>query len=101
MFLMRGCAEQDNTKPTSNGSQDPESNIMENSVLGIEGENSFGHVSYSGPCSPSDTTHRYIFRVYALDTVLNLEGGADKQNLGSVMVNHVIANGQLIGLYSR
>lgn len=79
----------------------PESNIMENSVPGIEGENSFGEVSYGGPCPPSDTTHRYIFGVYALDTELNLDGGANRQNLESAMDGHILAKGELIGLYGR
>lgn len=74
--------------------------IEENSVPGIEGLNSFGKHSYGGPCPPSGT-HRYFFKVYALDTELKLGSDAEKKNVETAMRNHILAKGELIGIYSR
>ena len=66
------------------------------------GTNSFGHIGYSGPCPPSGKPHRYFFKIYALDTILlHTEAGATKQQLLKAMDGHIIASGQLIGLYKR
>ncbi len=78
----------------------PAGEIAENSVPGKEGMNSFNKTSYGGPCPPSGT-HRYFFKVYALDTKLDLDSSARKKDVTEAMKNHIIAKGQLIGLYSR
>jgi len=78
----------------------PARTIAENTVPGIEGVNSAKRHSYVGPCPPSGT-HRYIFKVYALDTELNLSSNATKQDVEKAMKGHVLAQGQLVGLYSR
>jgi len=67
---------------------------------GIEGTTSFGSTGYSGPCPPSGT-HRYFFKVYALDKNLELKEGATKQDLLKAMENHIIEKAQIIGLYKR
>ena len=72
--------------------------VLENSVPGVEGTNSSRKTSYSKPCPPSGT-HRYIFRVYALDAKLNLDEGANRRELEQAMNDHVIAKGELTGLY--
>lgn len=82
---------------------DPQtSEIAENSVPqgAIEGTNSFGNTSYGGPCPPSGT-HRYFFKLYALDTRLDLREDNNKQDLLKAMQNHIIDSAELIGLYQR
>ena len=79
---------------------DPEMQIAENSIPGMEGANGANKVSYTGPCPPSGT-HRYFFKVYALDTDLDIESGSDRSLVEASMEGHVIAYGELIGIYSR
>lgn len=74
--------------------------IKENSVHGTEGTNDFQQQQYAGPCPPSGT-HRYFFKVYALDALLELPAGAKKLPLEKAMSEHIIAFGELIGLYRR
>lgn len=64
------------------------------------GMNDFGKHDYGGPCPPSET-HRYFFKLYALDTILNISPGAGKTALESSMKGHILAEAQLIGLYKR
>lgn len=78
----------------------PTLSIQENSIPGTEGINSFKQQSYSGPCPPSGT-HRYFFKVYALDTTLNLDSNSNKADLEKAMKTHILAKGELIGLYSK
>jgi Raf kinase inhibitor-like YbhB/YbcL family protein len=66
----------------------------------LQGKNDFGKTGYGGPCPPSGT-HRYFFRIYALDTVLNLGTGTTRQDLLRSIKGHVLAEGELIGRYSR
>src|SRR6266516_7598478 len=66
----------------------------------LQGTNDFGKVGYGGPCPPK-RTHRYFFKVYALDSELPLKPAATKDQLMKAMEGHVIAHGQLAGLYSR
>jgi hypothetical protein len=74
--------------------------IGENTVPGVEGLNSFRKHSYGGPCPPSGT-HRYFFKVYALDTKLSLNAGSKKGDVENAMKGHILASGELVGLYSR
>ena len=74
--------------------------IAENSVPGTEGLNGARQVGFMGPCPPSGT-HRYFFKVYALNAELNLGVKSTKRELEKAMQNHVIAKGELIGLYHR
>lgn len=67
---------------------------------GVSGSGSSGSADYQGPCPPSGT-HHYILDVYALDTTLNLLGGSSRDTLLSAMKGRVLAQGQLIGIYSR
>jgi len=70
------------------------------SVPGISGKNGGGQSGYYGPCPPSGV-HRYYFYVYALDTTLDLDGGADKAALKAAIAGHVIAEGVLMGRYEK
>ncbi len=74
--------------------------IGENSAPGKQGVNDFGRMSYGGPCPPSGT-HHYVFKIYALDTKLNLKEGAGKADLEKAMEGHILARSELIGLFKR
>lgn len=65
-----------------------------------QGTNDFGRIGYGGPCPPGGT-HRYYFKLYALDAKLDLEAGAKKPQLLEAMEGHILAEGQLMGKYSR
>ena len=78
----------------------PTNKIEENSVPGVQGLNDFRKHSYGGPCPPSGT-HRYFFKVYALDTKLDLNQNSRKKEVEKAMKDHILAKGELIGLYSR
>jgi Raf kinase inhibitor-like YbhB/YbcL family protein len=74
--------------------------IEENSNPGKQGINDFGDEQYSGPC-PGYEPHRYLFKLYALDTVLHLKKGADKEMLLSALQGHILDKAELIGIYER
>lgn len=65
-----------------------------------QGKNSSDTIGYTGPCPPSGT-HRYYFRVYALDTDIKLNPGATNPEIKEAMQNHIIAEGELMGRYGR
>lgn len=67
---------------------------------GVHGTNDFGKSDYKGPCPPPGT-HRYSFKVFALDRELDLRGGAKRSQLDAAMKNHVIAQGEVVGRYSK
>ncbi len=76
--------------------------IPENSVPqgGVEGITDFGRPGYGGPCPPSGV-HRYFFKVYALDTLLELPSSATKSDIEKAMEGHILAHGELVGLYEK
>jgi len=76
------------------------SRIEEDSIPGKQGINDFRRKDYGGPCPPSGT-HRYFFKIYALDTKLNLAEGINKSALEKAMQPHIIAKAELIGLYKK
>ncbi len=78
------------------------SEIMENSIPpgAVQGLNDFRKKDYGGPCPPSGT-HRYFFKLYALDKMLDLKAGASKADLEKKMDGHIVGQAELIGLYSR
>lgn len=79
----------------------PKSSIKEDSTPGIQGRNSMGENKYSGPCPPGGN-HHYHFKVYALDTKLStLSPSTNQKEFEKAMKGHVIAWGELIGLYKR
>ena len=78
----------------------PADRMEENAVLGVEGLNDFGKHSYGGPCPPSGT-HRYFFKLYSLDTKLSLPSNSRKKDVENAIKGHVLAKGELVGLYSR
>ncbi len=68
---------------------------------GRQGRNDFGKTGYGGPCPPPGKPHRYFFRLYALDGVLDLKAGARRSELERAMRGHVRAQGELMGRYGR
>ncbi len=80
----------------------PTTKITENSVPhgAIQGLNDFGKRVWGGPCPPGGK-HRYFFKVYALDTKLELSLASRKEELEKAMRFHILANGEFVGVYSR
>lgn len=70
-------------------------------VNGIQILNSFGKEVYGGPCPPVGQNHRYFFKLYAVDVMLDPEGIVDKPGLLSAIQAHTIAKSELVGMYSR
>ncbi len=66
----------------------------------IQGLNSYPRCGYSGPCPPSGT-HRYYFKIYALDMMLDLSADSVKKDLLKAMKDHILAEGSLMGKYQR
>jgi Raf kinase inhibitor-like YbhB/YbcL family protein len=66
----------------------------------IQGSNDWPRIGYGGPCPPSGT-HRYFFKLYALDALLDLKPGATKAQVLKAMKGHVLAEAQLMGRYKR
>lgn len=73
------------------------SKVLENAETGI---NDFGKQEYSGPCPPQGETHTYNFKIYALDTMLNLNNPT-RRDLNKAITGHIIATGKLSGVYSK
>ncbi len=67
----------------------------------IQGSNDFNRLGYGGPCPPSGKPHRYFFRLYALNTRLNLKPGATREEVEQAMKGHILAEGELMGLYGH
>jgi len=78
----------------------PSGTINENSAPGTQGKNGAGSNKYIGPCPPNGT-HHYHFHVYALDAKLNLSDATDKPKLEAAIKGHILASGELIGLYKK
>jgi len=64
------------------------------------GNNSWGRTGYGGPCPPSGM-HRYFYKLYALDEMLAIAPGATKGELEKAMVGHILAQGELMGTFSK
>lgn len=77
----------------------PTKEIKENTIPGIETINTWGISKYKGPCPPKE--HRYFFKVYALDIMLDLDARVGIKGVMKAMDKHVVGYGELMGLYSR
>ena len=66
----------------------------------LEGINDFRKLGYGGPCPPNGV-HRYFFRLYALDIILNIKPGCSKADLMEAMQGHIISQATLMGRYTR
>ena len=69
--------------------------------MGSQGRNDYGKPGYGGPCPPRGEKHRYYFRVYALDRVLDIPPMASKDEFRQAVEGHVIGEGELMGVYKR
>ncbi len=79
----------------------PDARFIKNAgTIGTQGNNTAGKPGYTGPCPP-DREHRYFFKLYALDTELDLPEGATKEQLLEAMDGHILEQAELIGLYER
>jgi Raf kinase inhibitor-like YbhB/YbcL family protein len=67
----------------------------------LHGSSNFGTMDYRGPCPPQDSTHRYVFTLYALDVVLDLEPGANEIELLAAMDGHILAQTVLAANFTR
>jgi Raf kinase inhibitor-like YbhB/YbcL family protein len=67
----------------------------------LQGKNDFDNLGYGGPCPPGGKVHRYFFKLYALDTKLNLKPGATKKDVERATQGHILARGEYMGRYSR
>jgi Raf kinase inhibitor-like YbhB/YbcL family protein len=73
----------------------------ESAAGGIQGRNDFKKIGYGGPCPPPGKPHRYFFRLFALDTELDLKSGALKKEVEAAMQHHVVGKVELMGTYQR
>ena len=76
----------------------PDDAVLENGA--VQGKNSWPKIGYGGPCPPSGT-HHYYFKIYALDAMLDLDSSAVKADVLKAMQGHILAQGELMGTYSR
>jgi Raf kinase inhibitor-like YbhB/YbcL family protein len=86
------------TEPTT--SAEPKSAAGAATAILRQGKNDFGKIGYGGPCPPSGT-HRYFFRLYALDTQTDLDAGANRSAALKAIEGHILAEGRLMGKYAR
>ncbi len=80
---------------------DPNTNEISESVIplgSLEGKTDFGDIGYGGP-APPDKRHTYFFKLYALDTKLDLENGSSKQQIENAMEGHILEKTELTGTY--
>ncbi len=66
-----------------------------------QGRNDHGTIGYSGPCPPHGPTHHYFFKLYALDSMIDLKSDAGKDDLERAMEGHILAQSQLIGRFAH
>lgn len=66
-----------------------------------QGMTDSGNVGYHGPCPPPGKYHRYFFRLFALDTMLNLDGGVARKAIEQAMQGHILAQAEMLGRYRR
>ena len=67
----------------------------------LQGKNDFGNVGYGGPCPPGGSTHRYFFKLYALDGKLDLKAGASKADVERAVKGHVLGQAELMGKFGH
>jgi hypothetical protein len=76
--------------------------VGEGEITGaVQGANSYGKVGYMGPCPPKGANHRYAFKVYVLDSMLDLKPGSSKRDLEAAMRDHILQQGQANATYAR
>jgi len=79
----------------------PKDKIISSPIKAYQGVNDFRRIGYGGPCPPPGKPHRYFFKVYALDSTLDLPPGSTRNELEEAIKNHVIAKGEAMARYGR
>ncbi len=79
----------------------PPQGVVTAPVNAVQGTNDYGTLGYRGPCPPPGETHRYHFKVYGLDSMLDLAAGAGKHDLIEAMKGHVLQFGDTVAIYGR
>jgi Raf kinase inhibitor-like YbhB/YbcL family protein len=80
----------------------PKTGSMSEPAGAMQGVNSWGTIGYRGPAPPrGHGVHHYHFKLYAVDSALNVAAGVDKKKLLSAMQGHIVAQGELVGTYER
>ena len=76
-------------------------NLQEKAAIGLQGINGYGQANYKGPCPPQGKPHRYFFKLYALDVLIDLPEGSKKSLLEETIEGHILSKAELVGLYQR
>lgn len=79
----------------------PKENEISKPFKAIQGKNNFGKIGYNGPCPPKGKPHRYFFKIYGLDTTLDLKKGSKKKDLEKAMEGHILQSGEAMAKYGR
>jgi Raf kinase inhibitor-like YbhB/YbcL family protein len=79
----------------------PRDGTVTRPIQAVQGRNSFGKIGYYGPCPPPGKPHRYFFRIYGLDKMLDLKAGASRSDLERAMTGHVLQQGEAMATYGR
>lgn len=79
----------------------PRESIVSSPVPAVQGRNDHGRIGYTGPCPPRGNTHRYTFKVWGLDRMIDLSPGASKGDLIGAMRGHVLQYGETAAVYRR
>ena len=79
----------------------PKDPVISFPISAVQGTNSFRRIGYSGPCPPRGQEHRYFFKVYGLDGMLDLPPGSGKESLISSMQGHVVQYGEAMALFGH
>ena len=87
--------------PQATGLQEGVAKVDELSSGGRQGRNDFRKIGYGGPCPPPGKPHRYFFKLYALDQILNLKPGASGKEVEQAMQGHILGQAELMGKYRR
>jgi Raf kinase inhibitor-like YbhB/YbcL family protein len=79
----------------------PREKLITHPISAVQGMNSGSRIGYTGPCPPGHNPHRYFFKVYVLDKMLNLAPGSKKAELEAAMEGHVLQTGEAMATYVR
>lgn len=79
----------------------PKNATVDSPIKAEQGTNNFGQIGYLGPCPPPGKPHRYVFRVYGLDRMIDLRPGASRRELEAAMRGHIIQQGEAVARYGR
>jgi Raf kinase inhibitor-like YbhB/YbcL family protein len=79
----------------------PKTQVVSFPIRAVQGRNSFGKIGYNGPCPRAGQIHRYFFKIYGLDTLLDRTGGATKEQLVRAMQGHIVQYGETFVTYGR